>query len=342
MDPLFAIERLAGLQAQSPHAWYIGLWGRLAPFEPAEAGDLLTERRAVRMALMRGAMHIVSAADALWMRPLLAPVISGALGRHAHQLEGVDMVRLARAARAMVESEPHTPAALGARLAERWPGRDPAALAHAARAHLGLVQVPPRGVWRRSGPAAHTTIEKWLAKPLSGSVRIERLVMHYLAAFGPATPADCRAWSGLPLADLEEAFARMRPDLAVLEDEHGAEYLDLPDAPRPDPGTEAPVRLLYDHDNLLRAHADRARFHRPQGAHPSFAHRPVPPGTVLVDGLVRGTWTLSREPQGGVVLAVARWGRFAAADSRAVQEEASALMAFIAPGSEGKVALTSA
>jgi hypothetical protein len=338
MDPLVAIERLAGLQAQTPHTWYIGLWSRLAPFDADEAGDLLTERRAVRMALMRATIHIVSAADALWMRPVLAPVITRTLGHHAGQLRGIDMAALARAARAVVESEPLTAASLGRRLAERWPERDPAALAQAARAQLGLVQVPPRGVWRRSGPAAHTTIEKWLAKPLSHAPGgLETLVMRYLSAFGPATVADAEAWSGLP--GLGEAFARLRPDLAVFTREAGDEVFDLPDAPRPDPETPAPARLLYEHDNVLRGHADRGRFHRPSGPPPPWNREGPSPGAVLLDGLVRGTWTLARDGS-RIVLAVNRIGRYTRADTDAVTEEAVALLSFLSSSAETDVRFT--
>lgn len=337
MDPLVAIERLAGLQAQTPHTWYIGLWSRLAPFDADEAGDLLTERRAVRMALMRATIHVVSAADALWLRAVLAPVIARTLGHHAGQLEGIDMGALARAARAIVESEPLTAAALGRRLAERWPDRDPAALARAARTQLGLVQVPPRGVWRRSGPAAHTTIEKWLAKPLSGAAGPELLVMRYLAAFGPATVADAETWSGL--RGLDAAFARLRPDLAVFAREAGDEVFDLPDAPRPDPDTPAPARLLYDHDNVLRGHADAGRFHRPSGPPPPWDREGPTPGHVLLDGIVRGTWTLARDGS-RIVLTVNRVGRYTRADTDAVTEEARALLAFLSSSTQTDVRFT--
>ncbi len=64
LSALAAIERLIGLQAQSPAVPYLALWNRLRGFDPAELADLLRSRAVVRMALMRATIHLVSAPDA--------------------------------------------------------------------------------------------------------------------------------------------------------------------------------------------------------------------------------------------------------------------------------------
>src|SRR5919107_705431 len=140
----------------------------------------------------------------------------------------------------------------------RLEGFDPDELSRAIRHLVPLVQVPPRGVWGESGPAAHTTVEAWLERPLDRGSSLEEMVLRYLGAFGPASVMDVKTWSGL--TRLGEALERLRSRLRTFSDEGGKELFDLPDAPRPDPATPAPVRLLGEYDNVLLGHADRRRM----------------------------------------------------------------------------------
>jgi len=70
ISALDAIEHLVGMQAQAPFAPYYGLWSRLDAFTGEELSGLLTSRKAARIVVMRGTIHLVTAKDCHRLRPL--------------------------------------------------------------------------------------------------------------------------------------------------------------------------------------------------------------------------------------------------------------------------------
>src|SRR5262245_23920896 len=325
---LDAIERLVGLQAQTPHSWYHGLWTRLEGFQPERLAELLIKRQVVRIALMRSTIHLVTARDCLELRPRMQSVIErstkGSFGRH---WIGLDTEAVVAAGRKLVEQQPRTFSELGKLLAERWPDRNPAALAQAIRAWAPLVQTPPRGVWGMSGTAAHTTAESWLGRPLATNPSIEKVILRYLAAFGPATVKDIQTWSGL--TRLSEVTDRLRSRLITFRDKHGRELFDLPDAPRPDPDATAPARFLYDYDNLLLSHDDRSRFITDEYHKQGFTMDGPMPCILLVDGFTNGTWKVVRQRR-TATLTIKPFRRLSKKETAALTEEGARLLAFAA------------
>jgi hypothetical protein len=296
MRPLAAVEHLVGIQAQVPLNPYTGLWSRLEGFRTEELGRLLEERKLVRVVVMRGTIHLVTAEDCLLLRPLMQPVLDGQLKRHGEHkdaLAGVEVAPVLSFARTFLEESPRTGGELRTALAERFPEHDAAALAEACRHLLALVQIPPRGVWGRTMRPTSTTAEAWLGRPLRDDASIDDVVLRYLGAFGPATVADFAAWSRL--TGFAEVVARLRPRLRVFRDENGRELFDLPDAPRPGADVPAPPRFLPEYDNLLLSHADRSRFRSPKARSDFSGVSPPIRGTVLEDGYVCGTWRIEGE-----------------------------------------------
>ena len=193
------IDDLVGLQAQTPHTAYTGLWSRIEAFDPERLSARLLDRSVVRLALMRGTIHMVTARDAWDLRPLVQPVLDRVQqSQFGRRLVGVDVDEVVAMGRAFIEAEPRTFKALGDHLLTRWPDRDRFALEQTVRTHIPLIQVPPRGLWRRSGPIAHTSIEAWLgARQPRPALTIEGMICRYLGAFGPATVRDAQQWCGL-------------------------------------------------------------------------------------------------------------------------------------------------
>jgi hypothetical protein len=323
-----ALEHLVGMQAQNPNAPYIGLWSRLADFHPDDLASLVQARKVVRIGLMRWTLHAVTARDCVTLRPVLQQVMErrmqACFGRH---LGDVDLERLEAVGRALVEHEPRSLGDVGQLLASEFPGCEPRVLAHSLSALAPLVHVPPRGIWGRNGRAVQTTAQRWLGRPLERETQPDELIMRYLAAYGPATVADIRAWSGL--TGVPAAVERLRPGLRSFRDEAGRELLDVVDGPLPDPDTPAPPRFLPDYDNVALAHADRGRIVSSAVGN----RRGLTPKTFLVDGFVVGSWRLIRA-RSIVALEVTPLAPIGRDDRIALAEEGMRLLAFLTDGDE--------
>jgi hypothetical protein len=337
-----AVDHLVGLQAQVPLNPYLALWSRLAGFAPDDLGHMMLDRQVVRIALMRSTIHLVTAADALLLRPIVQPVLDRELSRHreyAPALRDVDLQPVLAFARDVVAAQPRTGPQLRAALAERFPGPDPAALAYACRNHLAMVQVPPRGVWGRTGAVRLTTVESWLGRPLERQPSIDRVVLRYLSAFGPASVADLSSWSAL--TGQREVIERLRPQLRAFRDERGRELFDVPDGPHPDADTPAPPRFLPEYDNVLLSHADRTRFVTDAERTRLFATGGPLRGAVLVDGFAAAAWHVERDPDADrATLVVDPVALLTGLEVDAVEDEGRRLLALLVPDAvDGDVAV---
>ena len=326
MPAIDALEHLVGMQAQAPHAPYVGLWTRLAGFGADELSELIRSREAVRAPLMRATLHLVSARDWLILRPIVQPVLERSFASAPFDIDGVDPQALIEAGRSVLAERPRTRVELAEALAPDWPEHDPTALAYAVTYLLPVVQVPPRGVWGARGAARWAPAETWLGRELEADCPPQEILVRYLAAFGPATLRDFQTWSGLTGA---AAIVRpIRGRLRAFRDEHDIELLDLPDAPRPGVDVPTPPRFLPAYDNVLLSHADRSRFI-------SAGERvPLPPGngardgTLLADGMFAATWRI--ESRGGkAILHIRSFARLPRSQRDEIAAEGERLVQFV-------------
>ncbi|SEO65120.1 winged helix DNA-binding domain-containing protein [Actinacidiphila rubida] len=338
-----AVARMLGLQSQVPTSPYAGLWTRVEGFDFAEPGALLTERKLVRLVAMRGTVHLMTADDALLLRPWTQPVLDRALrgSPWAPGLAGADLTAVTAYGRALLAERAMTPGELRAALGARWPDADAESLAQALRVHVPLVQVPPRGVWGASGGVRYAPLDTWLGRDAGGGPdgpHVPDLVRRYLAAFGPATPADMQKWSGR--TGLKRAFTDL--DLRTYSAEDGRVLYDLPDAGLADPATDVPARFVADFDNLLLSHADRTRVLAPADKTRVITVNGLVSGTILVDGFVGGTWRFDKQArdEGRAVLAVTPFAPLTPGDRDALEAEGTRLLAAAHPGAGHAVRFT--
>lgn len=313
-DVTDVVHRLVGLQAQEPRPPYLGVWSRLAGFERDDLHAALHARTLVRATLWRATLHLVTAADFAAFRPVVRPVLAAA----ARRFDGVDFDAVVAAADRLLAAGPMTFNELRPRLEEEFPGAYDRALGYAVRMLTPLIMVPTEDRW--SFPRESAFALPGIALESAG---VEALVERYLAAFGPATPADVQTWSGL--GGLKRVMSGM--ELERLTDFTGRELYDLPGAPRPGGDAPAPVRFLPDFDTLVLGHADRTRVladeFRVRVATKNLRVKAV----YLVDGFAAGTWQIKRTAKKATLIV----SPFTSTSLDVLEEEGLRLLAFAEP-----------
>ena len=245
--------------------------------------------------LLRNTLHLVSAAD----HPAYAAVVaaSGADDwRRTSAPAGPEVEDLRARLLDHARENPRTSEELAAFI-EAWVGDHPGAIDPAEVEHQrtykwraflrwsALVRAPADGVWGRKAPAALRAAPRDETTP---DAALEEVVRRHLRAFGPAGAEDVAGWLGTRVPPVRETLERL--DVEAL----GDGLYDLPDAPRPDPGTPAPPRLLAAFDSVVLAYAPGRRERILPDAHRDAvyerANLRIRP-TFLVDGQVAGTWS---------------------------------------------------
>lgn len=283
-------ERLVGLQAQEALPPLIGLWSRLEGVTREQLEGLVRDGKLVRATLMRGTLHLVTPADYRRLRPAVQPLLDELLARHAYTKD-LDLDAVEAAARKVFGKKTLAFDEVREKLAERFPGANERGLGYAARLRLPLVADPDGG---------------FRVLETGRAITMPKLAERYLAAFGPASAADFRVWSGLK-----------------------AEF-DAEEDAKADGDAPAPVRFIPAFDNLVLAHKDRSRVIDPkhQGKVTTKNLRVNP--TFLVDGFAAGTWKADAKGK-TAKLALEPFGKLTKKARGELEQEGEALLGFLAP-----------
>ena len=343
LTPLQAIEHLVGLQAQTPHTWYVGT---------VDAGSPTSGRRS------RGAAHRAPggadradalddpprhAADALALRPLVQPVLDRDLfaNQHPRPRPARPGHRRGRGGRPGTarRAAPHPGRARRGCWPQRWPDRDPAASPTRSATCLPLVQMPPRGVW--------------------GTQRADRAHRRRVVARRAAArrPPDRRAGAALPgrvrPGDRTRRADLVRPDPAGARWSTGSGRGWSPSATSTAgscstcPTRRGPIRTRRRPPRfLLRVRQPAAVPRRPQpGRSPTASagrtskpHGPVP-RLVLLDGFTAATWTFTTAHD-TATLTVHPFAPLTAPDRDALTAEGGGLLDFLAPDTSHEIRFT--
>jgi hypothetical protein len=323
-----AVERLVGMQAQQAIAPYVGLWTRIKDFTRGDLARLIESRKVIKATLMRGTLHLATAADYLWLRGTLQPALTAGFEDITKRREGkaIDFDKVFKAARKFIGDEPRTFAEISAMLAELDPDADIGSMRYAVRTHIPLIQVPVSKGWSYPGNPQFTLAESWLGQPIPGAEDMRALVFRYLAAFGPASVTDLQTWSGLP--KLKEAVENLRPELVVYRDEGKREVFDLPDAPLQDADVPAPERFLPEYDNVLLSHQKRTRIIADDYRKGVYLPGLRVASTILVDGFVRGVWKVEKS-KGTATLTITPFADLTKQNRAALTDEGERLVRFV-------------
>ncbi|HEX6595363.1 MAG TPA: winged helix DNA-binding domain-containing protein [Acidimicrobiales bacterium] len=312
---------VGGIQAQDLTTAGLSIRARSGASRLSDVMSAVEAGEVVVTWTLRGTRHLHARDDVAWMVRLLGPVFNRP-GRRAEQL-GIAGRTGSRAVAALREALADGPLDRDQVRQLLAPvGVDPSgqAVVHViGRAALeGALHVVP------GRPERYAPLElEDEAGPQTGAAAAAELARRHLAGFGPATPDDFRAWSGLGAGAVREAWATIEPELAQLGTGRWV-LADHLEGTRSAARRTAPPRLLGGFDALLLGRADRSALVAPEHA------RKVNPGggmikaTVLVDGRVVGTWTGGRRTPVQIE-------PFQPFDTSALDEEAAAVSAFLRP-----------
>lgn len=308
------VERVCGIQAQMPAAANLQLWARINNLKNEDISkELWTKKTLLRTWCMRGTAHYLTLKDfPAFLKAIIMPRIprhkewlskrgSKEFGEIAkidhfqHDFEAIlTTVSKALAAGPATREEVATVVVneIGPE-ARRWVDTG-YSLVTKLLAYEGKVCFGPD----LNGKATFVLTSQWLPKQptINQQEAEDTILMKYFQCYGPATPQDFSAWSGLKMQTVNpiwerniSQFAEVALDnksLWILKDDHEALLNTQADS--------RPLRLLPNFDVFLLGHKDKRHIvdeaHYKQVFKKAAWISPV----LLYDGRAIGTWKQKR------------------------------------------------
>lgn len=303
-DTESAVGTAGAVQAQDRLGMLLGVATRSTGLTAAAVDRARNvDRTVVRSWLMRGTLHLVPSRDFRWMLGLLGQ----AMDAKAHKRRADLGIGPEDHARVLEFFRTH--------LAEHGALRQSEVTDVLAAAGLPAESQAPRHLLRTAsmlgvmcfgadhdGEETHVLIDDWL--PPDGNPPSDpnaELARRYFAAYGPATAADFRRWTGLPAADTRRGFQAIADELTEVSVEGTAMWMTPESATRIDEvlsTSRNALRVLGPFDPYLLGYAKR------QLGVPDPLLKRINAGggmirsCVVVDGRLVGTWDRKRRARG--------------------------------------------
>ena len=306
---LDAVGDILGLNAQGALNYQLSLWNRVEGLDPSFLPRALQEDRSlVRSWFMRDTVHIVPTAD--------LPVFRRGLEKGLMREWDRWTVRTGRK-EAPDSWEPLYPDVLdaleglpltlnGIRERIKMEGEEARSRLHRLVREMslrGLVcNAGSKGPWYHNSEHLFSRIDRWIPEADLSSVSlsdaIKELVLRYLRAYGPASVSDFSYWSGTRVREARPVFEENADSLieVTIEGQRGR-YFALTEDERAlmEVQSRPFARLMPQFDALIMGHKDKTRFMDQAVRKDVFLPRGVVAATIIVDGMVTGTWQMKKK-----------------------------------------------
>jgi hypothetical protein len=201
-----------------------------------------------------------------------------------------------------------------------------------------LIYVINRAAWEGvlclgpsvKGKQSYVHLDDWIGRNLKESDGGAALLAErYLSAYGPATPQDFSAWSGLPWKVAMEAWIQVGDKSIEVEYPSGRGSMlkrtaDLEQTAQ----ASSDVRLLPKFDTFLLGYNDRSLFLSPQHTKMVNAGGGILRPILLVDGRVQGIWKMGKE-DGRIKIVVKPFSSLARTQLSLLESEVTGIGGFL-------------
>ncbi|MFI5801915.1 winged helix DNA-binding domain-containing protein [Streptomyces sp. NPDC051561] len=287
-----AVRRLCALQAQAPASPYLALWNRLRDFAPQDLDAAFSDGSVVKATLMRITLHAVHTEDYAHFH---AAMLSSLRGSRLHDRRFTSTGLTPADADALLPhligflAQTRSGAEVEAEIEGRF-GEHGRRLWWALRTYAPVHRAPNGGPWSFLPRRNTYSAAPRMTAPVTPEAGVQRLLLAYLRAFGPASARDFARYTLLGRTVITEALGQLDGQVVRVAGPDRNPLFDLPDATVPPEDTPAPPRLLPMWDSTLLAHAIPGRV-LPEEYRPLVVRRNgdmLP--CLLVEGRVAGVW----------------------------------------------------